>query len=53
VKYLQPYMKAIMALLGVVVTILSQHFGGAWWFPMITGALTVITTYQVPNTPKQ
>lgn len=49
-KFLQPYMKGVTALVGTVITILATHYGGDWWFPMVTGAATVLGTYQVPNT---
>jgi hypothetical protein len=45
------YLKAIMAVVGAIVTSLGVYYGGSHWYPIVTTALTALTVYLVPNEP--
>jgi len=47
---MSPYGKALASLVGVVITVLAQRYGGQWWFSMIPAAATALGVYAVPNT---
>lgn len=48
---LNPYLKAVVAIIGTVLTGLSTYYGQAHWFPIVTSVVTAISVYLVPNTP--
>lgn len=48
---LNPYMKAVVGILGAVLTSLASFYGGQHWFVVVTTAFTAVATYLVPNTP--
>src|SRR5215472_15242091 len=50
VRPMSPYGKALASLVGVVITVLAQRYGGQWWFYMIPAAATALGVYAVPNT---
>jgi len=46
------YLKAIIAVLGTVVTSLAVYYGNESWYPIVVSAVTALTVYLAPNTPK-
>jgi uncharacterized membrane protein (DUF4010 family) len=49
---LGPYLKAIMGLLGAILTSLASFYGGQHWFVIVMSVFTAVSVYLVPNTPK-
>lgn len=47
---LNPYMKAIVAILGAAITAAATFYGNAHWFPILSAVVTAATVYLVPNT---
>jgi hypothetical protein len=43
------YAKLITAIIGSAATVAQTYYGGQHWFVMITGALTTLGVYAVPN----
>lgn len=50
---LGPYLKAVVGVLGAVLTSLAPYYGSAHWYPIVTSVVTAILVYLVPNTPKE
>lgn len=48
---LNPYMKAVVGVLGAVLSSLSVYYGHDHWYPVVTTAVTAALVYLVPNTP--
>lgn len=46
------YLKAIMAVIGTVVTGLAVYYGNTDWYPIVTSALSALSVYLVPNASK-
>ena len=45
------YLKAIIAVLGAVLTSLAVYYGNSTWYPIVTTAVTALSVYLVPNLP--
>jgi len=45
------YTKAIVAVLGAVLTSLAVYYGNTTWYPIVTTAVTALSVYVVPNIP--
>lgn len=45
--------KLVVSVLGTVATALPIYYGTAKWEPVVVAALTAVSVYLVPNTPKQ
>lgn len=43
------YRKALVAVVGIVVSILVVNFSDAEWLPPLVQLLTAVGVYQVPN----
>jgi hypothetical protein len=39
---LAKYSVQIASVLGIVLVVITQHFAGAWWLPMVSGAAAVL-----------
>lgn len=48
---LSPYMKAVIAILGTVLTSLAVYYGSTHWYPIVVSVVSAISVYLVPNTP--
>lgn len=46
---LEQYNKALVALVGTFVTVLSPHVGAKPWFSIVTGVITVLSVYHFRN----
>lgn len=51
-KKFAKYRKGLVALAGVVVSILSVQFSDAQWLPPLVALLTALGVVQVPNAKK-
>ncbi len=45
------YLKAVMAVLGAVLTGLASYYGETHWYPIVVSAVTALSVYLVPNAP--
>ena len=46
------YTKALVAVLGAVLAVLTTTFAAAKWEPGVVAGLTALLVYLVPNSPK-
>lgn len=51
-KDLRKYRKALVAIVGVVVSLLVVNFSDTQWLPPLVQLLTAVGVYQVPNARK-
>ena len=49
---LGPYSKAITAIIGLVLTYLTQFYGTNHWVALVVGIAAALGVYAVPNQPK-
>lgn len=49
---MQTYLKAVMAVLGAVLTSLAVYYGHTTWYPIVVSGVTALSVYLVPNAPK-